>query len=122
MQAVCIIIMRINIYKNKILKLLEKNHLLGISDIHKKVRDANYSTIYRNVEQLVSDSLLKKIILDKDRVVYEINNSRNNHDHFVCTDCGDIEEINISENLQLSKKYKIKDLLVRGSCQDCNKN
>ena len=113
--------MRTNIYKDKIIALLEKNHLLSISDIHKKISDADYSTVYRNIEQLVSDEEIKKVVLDKDSVVYEINNIKNKHDHFICTDCGSVDEIERSViSLGFLKKHNITDVLFRGICKSCN--
>lgn len=113
--------MRTNIYKEKILKLLNKNHLLSISDIHTKISNADYSTIYRNVEQLVSEQKLKKIVLDKDNIAYEMDNVSDKHDHFFCVGCGDVEEVHIPSTKLLTKDYTVTDVLVKGLCGDCNK-
>jgi len=113
--------MRTNLCRKEILQLLEKNHLLSMATIHKKISDVNYSTVYRNIEQLISDKEIKKIVLDKGNVMYEINKEGHNHDHFLCTDCGDVEEINIPvKALSLFNNYKVNDLLIRGLCVDCN--
>jgi Fe2+ or Zn2+ uptake regulation protein len=111
--------MRTNIYKNKIVELFEKSHLLSISDIHKKIVGADYSTVYRNVEQLVSEDKIKKIIFGKDNVVYEINKKTDNHDHFLCIKCGDVEEIHISSN-KLLTNHVVTDIIIRGLCYKCN--
>lgn len=122
MQIVCIIIMRTNIYKKKILKILENNHLLSIADIHQKISNANYSTVYRNIEQLVAEEQIRKVVFDKGVVMYEIYHDEHTHDHFLCTDCGDIKEVNIPVTglSLLLENYKIKDLLIRGLCKKCN--
>jgi Fe2+ or Zn2+ uptake regulation protein len=113
--------MRPNIYKNKIVQLFETNHLLNIADLHKKISGADYSTIYRNVEQLVEEKKLRKIVIDKEKIMYERDCKENQHDHFVCVDCGDIESIDAShENVSLAGNYIINDLLVRGLCGSCN--
>jgi len=113
--------MRISIYKNKIIDLLEKKHLMSIFDIHKKISDADYSTIYRNVEQLVGEGKIKKIVFDKDRVMYEIDDSKNKHDHFICNKCGSVDEVDKSfMDFKLSKKYNVTDIIVRGFCKSCN--
>lgn len=81
----------------------------------------DYSTVYRNIEQLVSDKEIKKIVLDKDNIVYEINKKSDHHDHFLCTECGVVEEVRVSpKKLSLSTSYKISDFLVRGLCKGCN--
>lgn len=113
--------MRTNIYKDKIKKLLKNKHLLSIYDIYKHISDADYSTVYRNIEQLVADKEIKKVIFDKDKVMYEINGAQNNHDHFICVDCGSIDELERPVmSSDFLKKCSITDVLVRGLCQNCN--
>lgn len=113
--------MKTSIYKQKILNLLEKKHLLSIADIHAQLSDADYSTIYRNIEKLVSEDQIRKIVFDKGNVKYEIAKESGNHDHFLCTDCGDVEKIHVpASKLSLSSKYVVSDLVVRGLCEDCN--
>jgi len=113
--------MRTSVYKDKIIKLLNKNHLMSILDIHKKISDADYSTVYRNVEQLVANKELKKIVFDKDKVMYEINDNNNRHDHFVCSGCGSVDEIGSSfADSKFLEKYNVTDILVKGFCKNCN--
>jgi len=113
--------MRANIYKDKIIKLLKTKHLLSISDIHKKISDVDYSTVYRNVEQLINDGDIKKVVLDKDRIMYEIKSNDNQHDHFVCTSCGFIDELDRSTLKSESfKNYMITDILIKGLCMRCH--
>jgi Fe2+ or Zn2+ uptake regulation protein len=111
--------MRVSVYKNKISKLLKRSHLLSIADIHKKISGADFSTVYRNIEQLVSSGEVRKVILGKDNIVYEINKESNNHSHFVCTKCGNIEEVHISFN-KLLINHIVTDILIRGLCDRCN--
>lgn len=107
--------MRANIYKEKILTLLKKKHLLSISEIHKAVPGADYSTIYRNVEQLLSDKKIKKVLIDNKSIAYESTHKK--HDHFICNDCGKVEEINIP--YKFITNHDVEDITVRGSCNDC---
>lgn len=113
MQATCI--MRTNIYKEHILKLLNKKHLLTIADIHKAIPDADYSTIFRNIEQLLKDKEIKKVMIDNKSIAYE--SSKDSHDHFICNDCGTIESIHIPHTF--IKGRKVDDITVRGSCNKC---
>lgn len=115
--------MRTNIYKEKIVSLLKKEHLLSIGDIHKHIPSADYSTVYRNIEQLVQAGSIKKVILDKDKVLYEINNTGSQHDHFICTDCGSVDELDRSMLNLKSKSFKnctVTDILFRGICEKCH--
>ena len=114
--------MRTSIYKEKIIKLLKKNHLLSIGEIHQKIPEADYSTIYRNVYKLLEDKKIKRVVFEKGKTTYESVNEKGRHDHFFCIDCEKIKEINIPfKEIPLSNKYKINDLLVRGLCENCNK-
>jgi len=109
--------MRTNIYKNQIVNLLKKKHLLTIAQIHKAIPNADYSTVFRNVEQLLKNSVIKRVLVDSKSIAYE--SASESHDHFICNDCGKIESIQIPHNLIEGRK--IDDITVRGSCVDCNK-
>jgi Fe2+ or Zn2+ uptake regulation protein len=109
--------MRTNIYKEKILTLLRKKHLLTIAEIHKAIPDADYSTVFRNIEQLLTDKEIKRIMVDNKSVAYE--SASESHDHFICNDCGTVETIDIPHNS--IKGRKVDDITVRGSCNKCDK-
>ncbi len=111
--------MRTNVYKQKILDVLSKSHLISIADIHTQIPEADYSTIFRNVESLSKDGLIKKIILGKGVVMYE-SVSNHAHDHFVCDDCGKVETLHLSRDFKLNGNAIIKDILLKGTCDDCN--
>ncbi len=116
MQSTCI--MRTNIYKEQILSLLKKKHLLTIAEIHKVIPDADYSTIFRNVEQLLGDKEIKKVMIDNKSVAYE--SSKDSHDHFICNDCGGVESIHLPIRKQL-KSRSVTDITIRGTCDGCTK-
>lgn len=111
--------MRTNKYREKILSLLKKNHLLSIADMHQALPEADYSTIYRNVEQLFGDKEIKKILIDNKTAVYEIA-QENEHDHFICDGCGDISEIEIARK-RIGITLPISDITIRGTCNTCTK-
>ncbi len=103
-------------YKNKILSLLSKKHLLSVTEIQKEV-GADFSTVFRNLESLVKEEILRKIVISKDIVMYE-KLEGDNHDHFVCDDCGKVQSLEIShKNIKI--KGLVKDVLVRGTCLSC---
>lgn len=91
-----------------------------MADIHKKIAHADYSTVYRNVEQLINNGKIKKVVFDKDKIMYEINSSESQHDHFVCTDCGFVDELDRSTLKSSFKEYAITDILIKGLCQKCH--
>lgn len=115
MQITCN--MRTSVYKNKIIDILQKNHLMSISDIHKGLPDADFSTIFRNINSLCEIGKVKKITLDKDVVVYELVDGHS-HDHFMCDDCGRIESIHLERKIKVGNNI-VKDILFRGTCEEC---
>lgn len=112
--------MKTNIYKEKIVTVLKKNHLLSIADIQKKIPNVDYSTVYRNIEQLTADQTIKKVVLDKDKIFYEINDEHHTHDHFLCTGCGTVDELEKTiRDTDLLQKYTIADVVIKGLCRNC---
>lgn len=113
--------MRISLYKEKIVQAFHGAHVLSIAAIAKKVPGADFSTIFRNVELLCKEGKLKKIIIDEDVTVYELVNINHSHDHFICNECGGVEEVHVSHDL-LGKgsKAKATDVIIRGVCGPCN--
>ncbi len=97
--------MRTSQYKDLILAQFDTAHVLSITDIHKALPQADFSTIFRNIEQLYTAGVLKKIVVDVDTVVYERNIPGHAHDHFVCTDCGEVDAIHLI--LYTWKKYTL---------------
>ncbi len=109
--------MRTNTHKNKILDVLGKAHLLSLAAIHKQIPGSDFSTIFRNTEQLCAEKLVRKVTISKDTILYEAMEKNHRHDHFICTDCGTIESIHIPK--KITNKGIIDDVLVRGTCNEC---
>lgn len=113
------IYMRTNVYKKNIISVLRKAHLLSIADIQKKVPQADFSTVFRNIEQMCKSGEVKKVSLSKDTTLYELV-SDHGHDHFVCDGCGLIESLDVQSKISLSsKRAKISDVVVHGVCARC---
>lgn len=106
--------MRTNIYKDKIIAVLEKHHLLALSEIHSYISESDYSTIFRNVEQLLKEGVVRKIVISDKQVGYELAHDK--HDHFVCTSCNKVEKVHISTK---SLGIAVEDVVVRGTCTKC---
>lgn len=112
--------MKVNLYKKKVLEILQNNHLLSIGGIHKKIGTINYSTVYRNIQQLLGDKKIKKIVFSKSKIMYEVVCLKNNHDHFICNKCEKIEELNIpAKKISLPEEYILSDIVVKGICKKC---
>lgn len=119
MQVTCN--MRTNHCKQNIINLLQNKHLLTMSEIQKNISTTDFSTVFRNVEQLLCENKIKRVIIDAKNIAYELMGDH--HDHFVCDDCGDIDTIHIDriaiEKQQRSLVIKVNDITVRGLCGDC---
>jgi Fe2+ or Zn2+ uptake regulation protein len=111
--------MRTNIYKQKILSVLHKGHLLSIADIHKAIPEADYSTIFRNIEQLLGTNEIKKVMIDTKSIAYESGD--HGHDHFICNDCGLVESIHLPQTKNVLRHKTVTDITVRGLCTECTK-
>lgn len=112
--------MKVSVYKDKIIGVLQKSHLLSIADIHAQIPESNFSTIFRNIEILKTEGLVKQIVADKDIVLYELVKEGHDHDHFICDDCGDVQTIHIDKKaLHIKGKAKVGDTVVHGTCADC---
>jgi Fe2+ or Zn2+ uptake regulation protein len=107
--------MRTNIYKEHIIKLFSKKHLLTIPEIHRAISNADYSTIFRNIEKLLDDKKIKRVIVNNKIIAYE--SIKESHDHFICNDCGKIEEISMPHNSINGRS--VEDITVRGRCNKC---
>ncbi len=109
--------MRTNKYKEKIIALFGTEHLLGLDDIRARLRDADFSTVFRNVEHLLAEGKIKKVVINNKYVLYELADHA--HDHFVCDDCGTVESIELSHSVGQLKGRHVSDITVHGTCDVC---
>jgi Fe2+ or Zn2+ uptake regulation protein len=111
--------MRSNEYKQTICDILEKHHLLNLSEIHTEIPDAHFASIYRNVESLCKDGTLKKVVIGKNNVRYEL--ASHGHGHFVCNDCDSVKEVDVPQSIKQNHS-QVSDVLIRGLCDNCHCN
>jgi len=110
--------MRSSIYRNLICDVLQKHHLLNLSEIHKHIPDAHFASIYRNIEALHKGGILRKVTIDKNNVKYEL--ASHDHGHFACIECESVSEIDITLNTHQKQSVgNVSDILVRGLCLKC---
>ena len=106
--------MRTSTYQTSIIEHLQKHHLVSLSELADALT-ADFSTLYRNVQHLEEQGLLRKIVLDSKRTVYEL--ATHQHDHFVCTDCQNVETVRATMSKLGGRK--VHDVVIRGQCEDC---
>ncbi len=85
------------------------------------------STIYRNIDSLLSQDLIEKYHLNDSEIFYRIKADQHDHKHFViCDDCKKIFDlpscpIHALENAMEEEGFIIKDhqIQISGLCRDC---
>lgn len=90
-----------------------------------KDKNIGTATIYRNVNKLVNEGVVTKLMTEEG---FRYDIKRNLHGHFVCTKCGKITDI-YDENYQkmlnkIEREHNVKiensNLLFEGICEECN--
>lgn len=134
--------MAVNTYKTKqreiILNYLKSNKdkHLTIEDVSNHLKQQNeqvgQTTIYRYINILVNDGLVRKYIIDlgQPACFQYIENTKEceSHYHLKCNNCGDILHIScrvfkdIENHLNEEHKFKIDNskLILYGTCDKCN--
>jgi len=107
--------------QKQIMEALEGHRgALSAADIHEQVKDdMDLATVYRALDKLTEERLLKKLVLNGRKALYEY--ARDAHHHAVCADCDEVIHFHIDDT-QLKKLvdvpgFDIQDIeiVVRGS-------
>lgn len=91
-------------------------------EVKKIVPKISFSTVYRNLNQLVEQKLIKKISLDGEKYIFD--DVMENHAHFYCTKCGTLEDIWVSDEISIFRQkldYQVQsiEVVVKGICNKC---
>ena len=89
--------------------------------------DIGLATVYRVLTQFEQAGILSRSHFESGKSVYELNEGRH-HDHFVCTNCGKVEEFydaEIEKRQQIVAKTKgwtVQDhaMSLYGLCAECS--
>ena len=81
-----------------------------LSSLKKKKINVSRATLYRTIDVFVKHGLLKKLVLDDGKFLYEHNKKTitPQHDHIVCEDCGEIFEFFDNTISQIENKIATK--------------
>ena len=110
--------------------LADSDHHMTVDEVYQKAR-VEYpmlspATVYRNMEQMVESGLLTHLDLGGSSMRYDTNLEE--HHHFVCSKCGKVTDVylsNVEFSLDKSKsslgKARIDshELHLQGTCEDC---
>jgi len=114
-----------------ILKSLDKHGHMNIDEIYDDVKELNptlsLATIYKNIILMQENNILIEVPIINKKSKYEIRKSK--HIHYICLNCGTIEDYNISfeeqiSSLNLPKKegFEVTDTQINiyGYCSLCD--
>jgi Fe2+ or Zn2+ uptake regulation protein len=99
------------------------NHLLSATDIARLLPQMNQATIYRNLKRFLNEGVIREINIQSGISYYELNSD--NHQHFVCNDCGEITPIHLEIGSLIEKSVPVPHKIVKtevnvfGICQYC---
>ena len=92
-----------------------------------KGKSISRATVYRTIDLLVKNNLVRKLELGDGRARYESKMNSSHHDHLICMDCGDIVEFvddeieSKQEKIALQNGFVLKKHIHQlfGSCKKC---
>lgn len=97
-----------------------------LASIKKERTSLNKTTVYREIALLADFGYVKKLMLQDDKALYEMDMSH--HHHLVCVDCGEVRHIDLKESLckEESRIAKKEQFVIRehvleffGVCRKC---
>jgi Fe2+ or Zn2+ uptake regulation protein len=102
-------------------------HQLG-QQLRERGIDVNKTTIYREIDFLIEQKIVREIDLLDGKKRYEIFNEDSHHHHLVCTKCNLIQCVELPRDLEMLEKkisreygFKIDGHILEffGRCGDC---
>lgn len=114
-----------------IVEELYRNGHMNIDELYKnllkKFPSISLATIYKNVNAMVEKIFLNEVKIPEAKSVYEL--AKEEHSHLVCSNCGNIEDIQIStealeSSLSTISDFKIEstEVIFSGICKHCQNN
>ncbi|NLO81640.1 MAG: transcriptional repressor [Clostridiales bacterium] len=119
--------------REAIIKVLESlnDRLATAQHIFERVVETtpgtNFSTVYRNLDLLVQEGLLRKTSFGQEASYYELVVTDDHHHHMICKECGrircidycPINDMPLQEDGFMPVDHKLE---IYGFCKECLKN
>lgn len=115
--------------KDKILDIIKSyNREFTIKDIYNNLDGVGLTTIYRYIDKLVNNNILKKSVDENNTTCYEYLEDCSNDNHFylkcdkckrmIHIDCDCINEL--KEHIKFKHNFKLNEkLIINGLCEVC---
>ena len=117
--------------RETILEILKKSYRHPTADeVFEEAKtilpNISLATVYRNLDELVKNDLVKKISTKSSKDRYDLPKSK--HMHAICNSCGKIEDIELNFSVrelekQVLTQSKIRcnseNIIIHGICKDC---
>ena len=94
-------------------------------EVKSKFSSISLATIYKNINSMITNTLLQEVKIPNEKSVYEIVKEK--HSHLVCKDCGEVFDItvdikNINDCVTNDYNFTIDqtDLVFSGKCNACS--
>lgn len=119
--------------RRRILEFLAENDCghPSAQEIHAAVNrilpGTGIATIYRTMDLLLKLGLVRALVLNDNRLRYEIDREENHHHHLICTGCRRVEEFtsctfdHLIGDIENTTRFVVKrhDLEAYGLCPEC---
>lgn len=93
--------------------------------VKQKMPNIGVATVYRNLDKLAKEGKIRELDIGENKKRYDADIS--SHQHFICTSCGRVTDMYLSDLLNVAKIVKkvqcheVEDytLELRGTCAKC---
>lgn len=96
-------------------------------EIHEETKNVDLTSVYRNLELLVTANLALVCDFGDGKKRYELKNKIEHHHHLICEKCGEVKDVKINEKTLLKKISSKKNFLIKkhnleffGLCSECH--
>ncbi len=109
--------------------IIETGKPFSASDLHENLEsEMDLATIYRNLEMLCGEGIIRQVMNENDRQYYELACKHNpEHPHFYCNRCGKIycmkKEKPVRLKNDLPENFIVEQTVLqyRGVCAECGR-
>jgi Fur family ferric uptake transcriptional regulator len=118
--------------RNLLISILKRSlRPLSVPEIIESMKEQshtfNKTTIYREIEKLITHEIVREVYLGSDKARYEMRDNRHHH-HIMCTSCKKVDEVPVEDQMteqevHIAKKLNYTNinhsLEFFGVCKNC---